>query len=117
MLTLSAPKRFSVDRPESAREMLLTARRAWKYVLEHFDDVRLDAKEGNFFDALEDYGSFKAKLSFHRTMPKHGVAFLGTPFYDKSGRSKERASKATFPHSGSNPALSAPDLVVRSILA
>lgn len=84
---------------------------------EHFDDVRLDAKEGSFYNALEDYGSFKAKLTFHRDRGKCGVAFMGTPFYDKKGRSKERASKARYPHSGSNPARPAPDLVVRPRLA
>ena len=53
--------------------------------------MRLDSKEGSFYDALEDYGSFKAKLNFDRGTTKKGVAFLGTPFYDKAGKSKRDA--------------------------
>lgn len=90
-LTLTAPKRYTVDGGSTPRQMLLKAHTSWKVVLRLFDDVRLDSKEGSFYDALEDYGSFKAKLNFDRGATKKGVAFLGTPFYDKAGKSKRDA--------------------------
>lgn len=92
--TFGAYSDRSHPHPHTVREVVLTALRAWKYVLKHFDDVRLDAKKGSFFNALEDYGSFKAKLTFNTDLAKHGVKFMGTPFYDKKNRSKERELRA-----------------------
>ena len=97
-LVLTAPKRYTVSRGDTTRDTVLSARRAWKFVGAHFDDVRLDTKEGTFFDALEDYGSFKAKLTFRRSDTKFGVKFMGTPFYDKKGKSKERELKSSAKH-------------------
>ena len=97
-LTLKAPRRYQCDRGSTCRQMKLAAHNGWRYVMAHFDDVRLDNKAGSYVDALEDYGSFKAKLTFDRDAVKHGVRFMGTPFYDKKSRRRESDLKSNIPH-------------------
>ena len=92
-LTLKAPKRFTVFRGASARQMKLLAHRAWRYFVRHFHEVRLDAKEGSYNDPNTDYGAIRARLQFVATTSEPpgsmGIKFMGTDSYDKAGRSKE----------------------------
>ena len=91
-LTLEAPKRFTVDRGATCREMVLKARRGWRFVCQHFGDVTLDAKEGNYWEPMDDYGGLRALMTFvheHDSKGRVGVKFMGTPSYDKKGVSKQ----------------------------
>ena len=100
-LTLSAPKRFTCARGATAREMKLSERAAWRYVTKHFDDVPLTSKKGDYYECTDDYGALRALMTFqpHRAdRASHGIKFMGTPSYDKKGRSKEHEAVTHKPH-------------------
>ena len=100
-LTLSAPRRFWVERGSSARKMHLLAHTSWQYVVAHFDSVPLEDKTGKCFQPTEDYGGLRALMTI---IPKEiagrqtGFKFMRTPSYDKRGKSKEHEAITHKPH-------------------
>ena len=100
-LTLSAPERFWVERGSSARKMHLLAHTSWQYVVAHFDSVPLEDKSGNLHEPTEDYGGLRAMMTI---IPKEeagqptGFKFMGTPSYDKRGKSKQHEAVTHKPY-------------------
>ena len=101
-LTLKAPARFTVDRGKHAAEMKQVARRSWRYFVDNYSEVRLDARHGDYNDPDNDYGAIRARMDMVEAGPefkgKVGLRFMGTSSYDKKGKSRQHEAASHAEH-------------------
>ena len=100
LITKSTARAFAdVVRADSVRDNRRLAKAGWRYVLAHFNELPLSAREGAYSSATKDYGGLRARMELEpaRGQERHGLVFKGTRSYDKKGVSRGALGKTTKP--------------------